>query len=251
MKILSQNKKIFYVLSCFLVSFFLFGCKEKSDIVSVFQELPDSNYLSEIKGSIESKKPVAIAFTAEWCPHCKQYKPVFFETKKDFEDKVTFLNIDVDDENGSVISGRFQVRGIPTTAFVRPDGSVFKVQVGEVNKEDLTKIIDDLLKSKKKRRGEAIAPFPIDLGIVKQPQKEEQKEEPQEIIKKEEEQIEKIPTEEIKDIQKEETPQDGEKINQENQKGSQEDTTGNEDTIKPVDENGTTNDSDQELNESP
>lgn len=168
MEISNLNKKLVYFLACFMLAITLYGCKEKGGGVSLFDGLPESTFLTEIKSSLENKKPVAIAFTAEWCPHCKKYKPVFFEVKNSHENEVTFLNIDVDDANGGVISGRFQVRGIPTTAFVRADGSIFKVQVGEIASEDLVKIVSDLVKSKKKRRGEPIAPFPIEPLEVKQ-----------------------------------------------------------------------------------
>src|SRR3989338_3490183 len=115
MEIYEKNKKFVYISMCILVPFFLFGCKEKGLDISIFDGLSESTYLTEVKSSIENKKPIAIAFTAEWCPHCRDYKPKFFEAKSSFENEITFLNIDVDDPNGSPISNRFQVRGIPTT----------------------------------------------------------------------------------------------------------------------------------------
>lgn len=179
-------KKFVYFFVCILLTAFLFGCKEKTELASIFDGLPESNYLTEISSSVENKKPVIISFTAEWCPHCRKYKPAFFEVKDLLSNEATFINIDVDDSNGGIISGRFQVRGIPTTAFVRPDGSVFKVQVGEIEKEELIGIVRDLLKRKKKRKSEPIAPFPVEVKEIKLPAKEEvKKEEPQEIIKEE------------------------------------------------------------------
>ena len=157
------NQKAVFLTSCLLLSLFLFGCREKALKITAFYGLPESEYITEIKSSLKEKKPLAIAFTASWCPHCRQYKPVFFKVKNSFEKKVTFINIDVDDSDGSAVSDRFQVRGIPTTAFVRRDGSVFKIKVGEINEEDLNVIAKELLKSKKKKRGEPVAPFPIEV----------------------------------------------------------------------------------------
>ncbi len=174
MKIFKNNQRVLYILSCILVAFFLYGCKEKELGVSVFDGLPESPFLTEIKTSLDNHIPLAIAFTAEWCPHCRHYKPVFNEVKDLYHDKVAFINIDVDDANGSPISSRFQVRGIPTTGFVRADGSVYKVQVGEVSKNDLIKIADELILNKKRKKGEPVAPFPIDIKKEEAaPQKEE------------------------------------------------------------------------------
>ena len=147
---------------CFLVLILSSGCREKGLKISVFDGLPESKYVSEVKAALENKTPMAISFTAEWCPHCRQYKPVFFEVKDELKDKALFLNIDVEDTEGSNITNRFQVKGIPTTAFIRADGSVFKVQVGEIEKEELIKIVNELVESKKRKRGEPIAPFPIE-----------------------------------------------------------------------------------------
>lgn len=176
-------KKIIYCLGCFLILIFSSGCREKGLKISVFDGLPESKYVSEVKTALENKIPMAISFTAEWCPHCRQYKPVFFEVKDKLKDKALFLNIDVEDTEGSNITNRFQVKGIPTTAFVRADGSVFKVQVGEIEKEELIKTVNELVESKKRKRGEPIAPFPIEPVVEEVKQQPEEKDvPPQELI---------------------------------------------------------------------
>ena len=181
---LKINAKLCYLISCIFLLPFLFGCKDLKENVTVIYGLSESSYVSEVKSSLENKKPVVVSFTAEWCPHCRAYKPVFFEVKDLYKDKVTFINVDVDSPEGSPIAERFQVGGIPTTAFIRRDGSIFKVQVGEIEKENLTNLTNDLIASKKKKRGEPIAPFPIELQKIKQPS--EQKElPPQELIQEE------------------------------------------------------------------
>ncbi len=193
---------------CFIISILLCGCKEKGGLISVFDGIPESTYITEFKTSIENKKPIAIAFTAEWCPHCRNYKPIFNEVKNTLSNDCTFINIDVDDSNGSPVSGRFMVGGIPTTAFVRADGSVFKVEVGEIEKEQLIKIVGDLVKSKKRGKGEPIAPFPIEpIEVKAPPEKETKDEKPQDIIKQESEEEIKDKVEEVKDETKKEEPE--------------------------------------------
>lgn len=205
MKTLVICKKFVYFFVCILLTAFLFGCKEKGGMVTVFYGLPESAYVAEMKAAVESKKPAVVSFTAEWCPHCRAYKPVFFDVKSLYQDKVAFINIDVDSADGSVVSERFQVRGIPTTSFIRQDGSIFKVQVGEIEKEKLTALVDDLIKSKKKKRGEPIAPFPIEPQEVKTPPKEEPP--PQEIIKEPQEEEQEV-GQPVKDETEIETPGD-------------------------------------------
>ncbi len=166
-----KTRNATYILVCLILPFFLSSCKGGSK-ATVFDGLSESTYLTQMKTAIENKTPLAVSFTAEWCPHCQKYKPVFFEVKELYKDKVLFINIDADDKSGSELSSRFQVRGIPTTAFVRADGSVLQIKVGEVDKEELIKIAEELMVNKKKKRGEAVAPFPIE------PTKEEKVTEP-------------------------------------------------------------------------
>lgn len=179
--------KFICLLTCVTITAFLSGCKEIESGVSVFSGLPESPHLKEAEESLKSKKPIIVAFTTEWCPHCKKYLPTFLEVKDSFQDKATFINVDVEKEDGPAISGRFQVRGIPTTAFIRLDGSVFKVQVGGIEKEDLTHITNKLIKSKRKRRSEPVAPFPIEPQELEESQDSEPKEvKPQELIEESE-----------------------------------------------------------------
>ena len=166
------NFKLLYCLSCLLIGLFLFGCK-KIEKITVFDKLPDSELVSLVKTSLKEKKPIVIAFTAEWCPHCKAYKPLFSEVKDSFTNKATFINVDVDDKVISDVINRFQVRGIPTTAFIRQDGSIFKVQVGEIDKDSLIKITNDLIVSKRKSKDEPVAPFPIGEEVKNVPTQNE------------------------------------------------------------------------------
>ncbi len=212
MKISTNNTKILYFAFCFILSLIFTGCKEKVNVKTVFNELPDSIYVQQAKDSLKDKKPIAIAFTAEWCPHCKQYKPIFSEVKNSFPNQATFINIDVDDENGGVLSDRFQVQGIPTTAFVRADGSLYKVEVGEIESERLKKIITDLIASKKKGKSDPIAPFPIEKEDVKKTEpKVETKVEPSDVAPQEiiTEPVDIPPQEIIKEGEEESHDEDG------------------------------------------
>lgn len=154
--------KLLNFLLVIILALLFTGCKEKKLGVTAFSGLGDSPYVEEVKSSLKNKKPVVVGFLASWCPHCRKYKPVFAEVKEEYSDRVTLVHIDIDDESGSQIVERFQVKGIPTTAFIRADGSVYKVQVGGIEKEKLKSLLEELVENKKREKGEPIAPFPIE-----------------------------------------------------------------------------------------
>ena len=151
------------VLIATIIVIVLTGCREQAKYITVFNDLPSSKYMSLVEGAIQDKKPITISFTAEWCPHCRKYKPTFFEVEEEYKEKVAFINIDVEDTEGRLLTERFHVSGVPTTAFIRKDGSVMKIGHGNILKEDLIKDIKALIKSKKKKKGEPVAPFSIDV----------------------------------------------------------------------------------------
>ncbi len=73
-------------------------------------------------------KPVMIDFFAEWCAACKELDTHTYTSPEVVAEASRFLSIKVDGTNDhEVLDGlyeRFGVKGLPTVAFIAPDGSV-------------------------------------------------------------------------------------------------------------------------------
>ena len=71
----------------------------------------------------------AIKFYATWCGPCKEYSKIWDEVKKELEDKVEFIDINVDKDD-SGLSDKYKVRSIPYTVVNRDGVTSSKVGLG-------------------------------------------------------------------------------------------------------------------------
>tara|TARA_Y100001960_G_scaffold314502_1_gene378786 strand:- start:89 stop:412 length:324 start_codon:yes stop_codon:yes gene_type:complete len=101
-------------------------------------DLNDENF----KDYIASDKPVLVDFWAEWCGPCKMLTPIIEELAEDYADRAIIAKVNVD--QSSSIAQQYSIRSIPALLFFK-NGVVEQQLVGAVPKEEIVKIIDDLL----------------------------------------------------------------------------------------------------------
>ena len=71
-------------------------------------------------------------FYADWCGPCKAMKPVFEELEKEYEGKVEFESIDVE-QNGA-LAAKYQVMSIPTFVILKDEKEVSR-RLGAMTKD--------------------------------------------------------------------------------------------------------------------
>jgi len=103
------------------------------------KEYSTNDFISEV---VESDTPVLVDFWAEWCGPCKVIAPVVEELAKDYEGKIKFGKVNVDDHN--MVASEYGVRSIPTLLIFK-NGAVVNQIVGAVPKEKITAILDTVV----------------------------------------------------------------------------------------------------------
>ena len=102
-------------------------------------EVTDSTWESEVIGS---DTPVVVDFWAVWCGPCRMIAPLVEELATEYEGKVKFSKLNVDDN--PEISMKYGIRSIPTL-LVFKDGQPVDQIVGAVPKKELQKRVDAVL----------------------------------------------------------------------------------------------------------
>lgn len=77
--------------------------------MSDITKLTEASFDSEV---LKSPIPVIVDFTAVWCGPCKLLDPVVTQLSQDWDGKVKFVKLDVDEN--SAITMQYGVMGVPT-----------------------------------------------------------------------------------------------------------------------------------------
>lgn len=91
---------------------------------------------------INSDIPVFVDFWAEWCGPCRMVSPVVEELASDYEGKVKFVKVNVDE--ASDLASKYNVFSIPTLILLNK-GEIVSQQVGAASKESYKNMIDRAL----------------------------------------------------------------------------------------------------------
>jgi thioredoxin-like negative regulator of GroEL len=90
-------------------------------------------------------KPVLLNFHSTKCIPCIQIEENINKVKPEYEGKVAFIIVDVYDQSEYNFCMEYDIETIPTTVFIRKDGSVANGHVGVLETDQLKKELDVLL----------------------------------------------------------------------------------------------------------
>ena len=102
-------------------------------------QVDDAEFETKVLGS---DIPVVVDFWAEWCGPCKMMAPVFEKLAGEYEDRLAFAKIDVDDNQE--YAAKYGVRGIPTLLIFRAGKEVDRI-VGYSAEDQLRSRLDSSL----------------------------------------------------------------------------------------------------------
>jgi thioredoxin 1 len=105
-------------------------------------EVTDATFDEQVANS---EGITVVDFWAPWCGPCRTVGPVIEELAEEYEGKVRFAKVNVDE--AQTTAQAFGIRSIPTIGFFR-DGEAVGGVVGAYPKESLQQVIEDVLANK-------------------------------------------------------------------------------------------------------
>ncbi len=87
--------------------------------------------------ALEEGQPVWMMLGTTRCPYCVQLKKIFNELKPEYEGKVLFLDVNLDEEENYDLSKKYKVQYVPVTYIYDKNGEVSFFEGGLLEKEVL------------------------------------------------------------------------------------------------------------------
>lgn len=100
-------------------------------------ELQDAAFAAEVE---DKDGLVVVDFWAPWCAPCRMVAPIIESLAADYEGKVRFVKVNVDEAPG--VASRYGIRSIPTIGIFR-DGEAVNGVVGAVPRQVLVQAIEE------------------------------------------------------------------------------------------------------------
>lgn len=102
------------------------------------ENLQDLQHIEDIQ-DFQNNKTIVYLFYADWCGHCQDYKPIYydFKNKVNKDDSIKFREINADDDinDKEELYKKYQINGFPTTVIQKNDS--FQKLVGKQTLETL------------------------------------------------------------------------------------------------------------------
>ena len=141
---LSKSQK--FILAIFFIALISFLLIFKNIFFQSSVQLRNlGNQSFDPKIALVNNKPTFLEFYAEWCEVCKQMAPNISEIKKEFDNNINFVFLNVDNPKWQNYIQQFDVNGIPQINLLNKKNNLEATFVGLQTEELIQKSLNELL----------------------------------------------------------------------------------------------------------
>ena len=127
-------------LIAFLIYFFAIKKTISKENYNTMENFTNPDELTPKEGEV-----VVALFSADWCPHCRDYKPVWEKLMPHSGKKVgskTIKFVSVDCTESCPVSSKYDIEGYPSVVAISPNGH--KHLTSRNSLEEITKSLEDM-----------------------------------------------------------------------------------------------------------
>ncbi len=136
------QKVMLAIFTLLLALFFLFFKNTIFRSNLLLKDFGNSSLDPEI--AFLNKKPTYLEFYADWCEVCKKMAPAVEEIKKEYNNNINFVFLNVDNPKWAKYVNEFDVNGIPQINLFDKDSNLQVKMIGLQDKKTLRESINDL-----------------------------------------------------------------------------------------------------------
>jgi len=116
--------------------------KQGSDVIGDISKIDWQGYAQGMQLAKSQNKPVFLYFHADWCTYCRKLKETTFKDRAVLKYlRENFISIEVDTDKYQELASQWQVRGLPTLWFLKPDNSRITSLPGYVEAKQFLQIL--------------------------------------------------------------------------------------------------------------
>ncbi|HZL06873.1 MAG TPA: thioredoxin family protein [Coriobacteriia bacterium] len=101
--------------------------------------------VGDYEAALATGKPIYVLFHSLSCDPCVEISRVADAVLPEYGSEITFVNAITDDPSGQQLSSRFSFQYIPTSFFLKADGTIVDTYTGALTADEMRAYLDTLV----------------------------------------------------------------------------------------------------------
>ena len=140
---LSKAQKIILLTVSLLLAMLLFFVRNGFSSDQSLDQLARNSIRPEV--AFNNGRPTVLEFYADWCEVCQEMSPSMYHLKRDFQDQINLVLLNVDNNEWQDFIDKYDVNGIPQLNLFDADGKMIGKSIGLKSEVQLDELVYSLL----------------------------------------------------------------------------------------------------------
>ena len=140
---LSKPQKIILLTISLLLALLLLFVRNGLSSDQSLDQLARNSIRPEV--AFNNGRPTVLEFYADWCEVCQEMTPSMYHLKRDFEDQINLVLLNVDNDEWLDLIDKYDVNGIPQLNLFDADGRMIGRSIGLKSQGQLNQLAYSLV----------------------------------------------------------------------------------------------------------